>query len=117
MKIVTAVLSVILLVLYPIAIWIGLTHFSARTVGIWILALIVPALWLRFRRASRADLWAVMRIPLVILCVVALGVVFDDRRFMLAMPVLINGALLVTFASSLFADHTIIERFARMQEA
>jgi uncharacterized membrane protein len=72
---------------------------------------------LRFRRASRADLGAALRVPLAILGVVVLGAVFDDPRFMLAMPVLLNAVLLVTFASSLFGERTIIERFARMQEA
>jgi uncharacterized membrane protein len=116
-KVIAAVATGVLVVLYPVAIWIGLTHFSTRVVGLWIVALLVPGLVLRFRRASRADLWAVARVPLAILAVVLLGVIFDDPRFVLAMPVLINGVLLVTFASSLFADHTIVERFARLQEA
>ncbi len=116
MKVVAAVITSILVVLYPVAIWIGLTHFSARTVSLWILAFVVPAMAIRFWRAERADFWAVLRIPLVILAIVLLGAIFDDRRFVLAMPLLINGVLLVTFALSLFADHTIIERFARIQE-
>lgn len=117
MKIVAAVLTAVLVVLYPVAIWIGLTHFSARVVGLWIVVLLVPAMWLRFRRASRSDLWAVSRVPLAILAVVLPAVILDDRRFVLAMPVLINAVLLVTFASSLFGEHTLVERFARMQEA
>lgn len=117
MKALAAALTAVLVVLYPIAIWIGLTHFSARVVGLFIVAALVPGLWLRFRRASRADLFAALRVPLAILSVVMLGVVFDDRRFVLAMPVLVNAVLLVTFASSLFAEHTLVERFARMAEA
>lgn len=117
MKAVLATLTIALVVLYPVAIWIGLTHFSARVVGLSILALLVPALWARFRRASRADLVAVSRVPLAIFAVVMLGVIFDDGRFVLAMPVLVSVVLLVTFGSSLFGEHTIIERFARMQEA
>lgn len=114
MKIVTAILTGILVVLYPVAIWIGLSHFSARTVGLWIVALLVPLMILRFRKAKREDLWAIVRIPLVILALVMLGVAFDDPRFVLALPVLINGALLITFALSLRGE-TIIERFAKMQ--
>lgn len=117
MRALTAVATAVLVVLYPIAIWIALTHFSTRAVGVWILVFLLPAMWLRFRRASRADLMAVARVPLAILAVVLLGVIFDDRRFVLAMPVLINVVLLGTFASSLLAEHTIVERFARMQEA
>jgi uncharacterized membrane protein len=124
MKAFAAIATAVLVVLYPVAIWIGLTYFSARTVGLWIVALLVPGLWLRLRSAPgaadpaqrRADLWAVLRVPLVVLLVVSLGVAFDDRRFVLAMPVLINAVLLLTFAASLFGEHTLIERFARMQE-
>jgi len=115
MKILVGVLTTILIVLYPIGIWFGLTHFSARTVSLWILAMLVPSMLYRFRKAKREDLWAVLRIPLVIVIVVGCGALFDDRRFVLAMPVLINLALLATFAASL-GGTPIIERFARMQE-
>jgi uncharacterized membrane protein len=116
MKTFVAVVTGILFVLYPIGIWLGLTHFSARTVGLWMLAVLIPGLILRFRHAKREDLLVVARVPIAILAVVSLGIVFDDRRFVLAMPVLTNLVMLATFASSLRAEHTIIERFARMQE-
>jgi uncharacterized membrane protein len=116
-KVLAAIATAVLVVLYPVAIWIGLTHSSARVVSLWVLALMVPGLLVRFRRASRADLWAVTRVPLAILAIVVLGVIFDDARFVLAMPVLINAALLATFGSTLFGEHTMIERFARLQEA
>lgn len=115
MKVLVGVLTTILALLYPLGIWLGLTHLSARAVSLWILALLVPSLLFRFRRARREDLWAVMRIPLVIVLVVAGGALFDDRRFVLAMPVLVNLALLATFAASL-RGVPMIERFARMQE-
>lgn len=115
MKILVGVVTTLLFLLYPVAIWVGLTHFSARTVGLWILALVIPAMLLRFRRAKREDLFAALRVPMVILAVVLLGVVFDDPRFVLAMPVLVNATLLLTFGLSL-AGTPIIERFARMQE-
>lgn len=104
-----------LAVLYPVAIWLGLTHFSARVVGVFILVFVAVALAFRFRRARREDLLAVLRIPLVITAVIVPGVVLDDARFVLATPVLINLALLATFAASL-RETPIIERFARMQD-
>ena len=58
---------------------------------------------------------AVLRVPIVVALVVGLGVLTDDARFVLAMPVLINAVLLVTFAGSL-RGVPMIERFARMQE-
>lgn len=113
MKIVVGVLTTILVALYPVAIWFGLTHFSARTVSLWILVLLVPALLFRFRKARREDVWAVLRIPLVISLTLGAGALFDDRRFVLAMPVLVNIGLLITFAASLRGT-PIVERFARM---
>ncbi|MBX3274932.1 MAG: hypothetical protein KF729_32005 [Sandaracinaceae bacterium] len=108
-------LTTALVVTYPVGIWFGLTHFSARTVSLWILAVLVPTAIFRFRRARREDLSAALRIPLVIGLVVLAGALTDDRRCVLAMPVLINLALLVTFAHSL-RGVPVIERFARMQE-
>jgi len=114
MKILVGALTTVLVVLYPVGIWFGLTHFSARTVSLWILAILVPTALFRFRKARREDVWAVMRIPLVIAVTVGAGALFDDERFILATPVLINLALLATFASTL-RGVPIIERFARMQ--
>ena len=115
MKILVGVVTSVLVMLYPVAIWVGLTHFSARTVGLWIVGLLLPVTVVRFRRAAREDLFAVLRIPLVILACVLPSVLFDDRRFVLVMPVLINIALLATFGLSLRGT-PMVERFARMQE-
>jgi uncharacterized membrane protein len=100
---------------YPVGIWIGLTHWGPRTIGIWVIACIVPVLAWRLRKARRDDRWAVLRIPLIVLGLITAGAILDDARFFFAMPVLINVALLITFASSL-GTTPIIERFARMQE-
>lgn len=115
MKILVGVLTTILVVLYPIAIWFGLTHLSARTVSLWMLAAVVPGAILRFRRSRREDLLALLRIPLAIFVVLGLGALLDDGRFVLATPVLINLALFATFAVSMRST-PMIERFARMHE-
>ena len=116
MRVVVTVLNVVLAVVYPLAIWWSLAHFSPRVVGLLVMALVLPAIAIRFRKAERGHLLAGLRIPLVIMSLLLLGVVFDDARFMLLLPVLINGALLATFAASLKGEMPIIERFARMQE-
>ena len=113
---VLAVLGAVLVVLYPVAIWLGLLHFDTRTVGIGVLVAVLLVLAVRLRRAPARDRWAVLRVPLVVLVVVGLGVALDDPRLVLAMPVLINATLLVTFGASLRGPVTLIERFARMKE-
>ncbi len=115
MKILVSILTAVLLVLYPLAIWAGLTYLSARSVGLWVLALLVPMAAYRFRHAKREDLWAVLRVPLVVAAVVGLGAALDDERFVLATPVVINVGLLLTFLASLRGT-PMIERFARMQQ-
>lgn len=114
MKILVGVLTTVLVVLYPVAIWYGLTHASARVVSLWTLALLVPGVLYRFRAARREDLFALLRIPLVVALVIGLGALFDDRRFVQATPVLISLVLMVTFATSLRGT-SFVERFARMQ--
>ncbi|HHH29440.1 MAG TPA: hypothetical protein ENK57_13995 [Polyangiaceae bacterium] len=113
MKAFVGAVTTIGVVLYPVGVWIGLTRFSARTVSLWMLALLVPSVLYRFRGAKREDLWAVLRIPAVIIAVLAVGALLDDRRFVVATPVLINVGLLVNFAASL-RGVPMIERFARL---
>lgn len=119
LRVVAFVLNVVLAIAYPLAVAFALAHYSPRVVGILVAAAIVPLMLLRHRNAPREHLWAVMRIPLVIISVLFAGIIFDDARFLLVVPVLINLGLLATFGSSLTAasDMPIIERFARMQEA
>ena len=112
---VLAVSNAILVVSYPLAVYFGLLHLSARSLGLLLMVLLLPGLALKFRGARREDLLAVARIPLSVLAVVALAALFDDKRFVLAMPVLINLVLLHGFASSL-RTIPMVERFARMQD-
>ncbi len=117
MRALAADLDVVLAIAYPIAIYFGLAHLGTRGVGVVVLALLVPSLALRFRGADRATLRSVLRVPIAILVLITLGIVTDDARFMLALPVLINAVLLVTFGQTLRAGEVpMIERFARLQE-
>jgi uncharacterized membrane protein len=112
-----AILNGTLAGLYPVAVWVGLSYLGTRAVGLLVIAFVVPMLAIRLRRADRASFWAILRIPLAILALVGLGVVLDDARYVLAMPVLINAVLLATFGASLAPGAMpMIERFARMQD-
>lgn len=114
MRILVAILTAVLVVLYPLAIWLGLTYLSARSVGLWVLALLVPMALYRFRKAKREDALAVLRVPAVVAAVVGLGAALDDPRLVLATPVVINLGLLATFGASL-RGVPMAERFARLQ--
>jgi uncharacterized membrane protein len=111
------VLNGVLTVLYPVAIWLGLTRLGARATGVMVLGLLVPLVAFRLRKADRTTFWSVLRVPIAILCLVVLGIVTGDARFVLALPVLISAVLLVTFGATLRAGATpMIERFARITE-
>lgn len=117
LKIAGIVVNAVLVIAYPVAVFYGLTHFGARAVSVMVLGLMVPGLAWRFRRADRATFWSMVRVPIAMLLLILGGIATDDRRFLLALPVLINAVLLVEFGSTLRAGATpMIERFARMQE-
>jgi uncharacterized membrane protein len=113
---VLAVSNAILVAGYPAAVYFGLLHLSARGVGLLLLALLLPGLLYRLRNVPRTELWGVLKLPLGVASLVLLAALFDDRRFVLALPVLINLVLLAGFAGSLRGT-PMIERFARLQKA
>jgi uncharacterized membrane protein len=113
---VLSVANAILVAGYPAAVYFGLLHLSARSVGLLLLALLLPGLFYRLRKAQPGQLWAVLKLPLAVASLVALAALFDDQRFVLALPVLINLLLLFGFARSLRAT-PMVERFARLQKA
>ena len=114
MRVALGVLQAILFVAYPLAVWFGLSRFSARGVGLLLLALLVPGLlhnlWHR-----RRQLREMLSLPLAVGLLIGLAVVFDDERFMLAYPTLVNGVLLLQFAWTLRGPTSMVERFARLQ--
>jgi uncharacterized membrane protein len=114
MRVFFAVLNGLLVAAYPVAVYVGLTRFSARGLGALLALLLLPGFVSKLRNARREDLLTVARLPLSILSLLALAAILDDARFVFALPILINLALLAQFVSSL-AGTPIVERFARMQ--
>lgn len=114
---VVGIVNAVLVVAYPIAIWLGLTYLGTRSVSVMVLGLLVPMLAIRLRKADRATFWSIVRVPIAILALVVLGAITEDPRFVLAMPVVINVVLLATFGETLRAGQVpMIERFARLSE-
>jgi uncharacterized membrane protein len=111
------VLSAAFVLVYPVAVYVGLVHAHLRTrvFGLILVAVLLVSLPLRLVGRGREHVLSIVRLPLTVVAVLLLGVLFDDRRFVLALPVLTNVLLLVQFAASL-RSVPIAERFARMQE-
>jgi uncharacterized membrane protein len=115
MRVFFAVLNGLLVAAYPVAVYVGLTRFNARGLGLLLAALLLPGFVSKLRRARREDLLAVARLPLSILALLLLAALSNDARFVFALPILINLALLLQFGSSLRGT-PMVERFARMQQ-
>ena len=100
---------------YPFAIYLGLTRWSARDVGLVLLVFLVPMLLLRLRRVDRRQLWRVLPAPAIAVALAGLTAALGDARFVLALPVLVSAVLLVGFGATLWSDQPMAERFARMK--
>lgn len=114
MKLVLGVLQAVLFVAYPLAVWFGLSRFSTRGVGLLLLALLLPGL-LRNLWQRRRQLKQILSLPLAVGALITLAIAFDDERFMLAYPALVNAVLLLQFAWTLRGPTSMVERFARLQ--
>lgn len=76
----------------------------------------ISAAALRLRKFDRRARWALARGPLAAIAVVAIGWLRDDIRYMMAIPALVNFALLGAFAASLrLGERPTIEHIARAQ--
>jgi uncharacterized membrane protein len=115
MKLVATISATILTLAYPLAVYFGLSRFSVRGVGLLLLCFALPLAVLRVSGKRKEHLASILPAPLAVIALIALSAILEDRRFMLALPVLISAALLVTFGASLVRGMPMIERFARMQ--
>lgn len=112
-----AVLRAVLVVAYPAAVYLGVTHLDdARSLGLLMLALLLPNLALRLAAAPPEQRRAVLRLPASLALLVGLGAALGEPRFYLALPVLVNLTLLANFAASLRGPVSLVERYARMQD-
>lgn len=98
---------------YPAVLALGLTRWGPRAVGLSLAAL--AALRALASLRARAHLAPVLGAAAPVALLAGLAALVDDARFLLALPVLINAALLATFGASLRRGPPMVERFARMQ--
>lgn len=110
-----AVLGTALVLAYPLLVFLGLSRLGVRTLGLVLLAALVPLQLLRLRGERRRHLAAVLPLPLAIAAILLASALIEDHRLILALPVAVNVALLAGFAVSLRGPVSMIERFARMQ--
>lgn len=110
------VLSAVVLLAYPFAIYFGLERFGISLVGI----VLIFALGIRLFSVQRSKLKELKSVAqasaLVGITLVGLSVWFKQHGWMIFYPVVVNACMLALFAASLKQPQTIIERLARLQE-
>ena len=104
-----------LAVVYPVGVYVGLSRVSARPLGAGLAVLLLVVLLLRMHGKRREHALIAARVPLTVVGLLLVGSLLDDRRFVLALPVLTNVLLVAHFGTSL-RTVPIAERFARAQE-
>jgi uncharacterized membrane protein len=103
-------LTVLITLLYPLAIWFGRGQVEPRWLaGLLLLAVAtrVPAL-----RLSGVARWSVAGALLLAACAVWSNMLLPLKLY----PVLVNGVLLAAFGYSLAAPPSMVERLARLRE-
>lgn len=109
--------TVVLMVAYPFVVYFGLTRFSTRQVAV---VLVVLALVLGLSRTRQWSVAALRSAVVPLLPTVAASVIAGvtaEGWALLAVPVVVNVGLLITFGATLrFGRTPMIERFARLQE-
>lgn len=101
-------------VAFPLLVLGGVSRLGARTTALALCALLLPGAVLAVLR-GRGRLRAALLLPLSTAALLVLAAALDDGRFMLAYPVLVNGALLLQFGLSLRGERPIVETFARLR--
>lgn len=115
MRTVLGIATFAVALLYPAIVYYALTRMGARELSWLLLPVLAAAVLARLPRERRARSLHALAAPAAMAVLIALTALLDDRRFLLAVPVLINLILLVGFAGSLYGEMPLVERFARMQ--
>lgn len=105
----------LVLLLYPLAVWVGLMHWGTvllapLLVGVFSLRLLM------LRGKLRQQMWLGKALALVGILLALASWALKQSHWLLYYPVLVNAILLLLFAYSLFAPPTVVERLARITE-
>ena len=103
-------LTVLITLLYPLAIWFGHGQVEPR----WLagLLLLAAATRLPALKLSFVARWSVAGALLLVACAIWSNMLLPLKLY----PVLVNAALLAGFGYSLFVPPSMVERLARLRE-
>ncbi|WED28411.1 hypothetical protein L3V77_12985 [Vibrio sp. DW001] len=111
-----AILSAILLLTYPFAVYFGIDKLGIEAIAVVLILLFL----IRILAGSKSKLkelkylaWITGGIGIVLL---SLGALLNQQGWLTYYPVVVSTCLLVVFWLSLSQEQSLIERFARLQE-
>lgn len=111
------VLRGLLVVGYPLLVYAGLRFLPPRQLALGLAAIFVLRAVTRWRRPDRETLRSLAIPALLLVGVVAAASWWNDARFLLMVPVLVNLALLLAFGRTLVGSGPpLVETFARLQD-
>ncbi|HXV37203.1 MAG TPA: hypothetical protein VEC18_08640 [Myxococcota bacterium] len=105
----------ILLLSYPLIVYLGYSRLGARSLALLLLALYAASIALRLRGSAR-EIAQLLREHAGLAILLAASLATGDSTLLLFLPVIASLYLLWTFASSLRRGMPMIERFARIVE-
>jgi uncharacterized membrane protein len=105
----------LLAVAYPFLIFAGLRWFEPRWLALLLGSSVLLRAMMRWHRPSVAEFRRLLAPALLVFSVLALTLVMNDARYLLFVPAMVNGALLVAFGRTLRVGPPLVETFARMQ--
>ncbi|MGH1346096.1 MAG: hypothetical protein ACRBN8_31315 [Nannocystales bacterium] len=118
MKVAASIAWVSLAVLYPGMVYYSSVNWPPRTASLVLLVTLAGIYG--FQRIatgpSAPGSNPMAKIPLLAVAVLGLGALLKNEGFARLVPILINGGLLVLFASSLRGPVSMVESFARRQD-
>ncbi|MGH7266187.1 MAG: hypothetical protein ACREMB_15275 [Candidatus Rokuibacteriota bacterium] len=100
---------------YPFVVFVGLWTFDPRGVALVLAGILTVRLLFALRRAQRPDLVSLGLLAGLMAIVLGLAAAFNEQRFLFFVPVLVNAALLLSFARTLGGEISMVETFARLQ--
>jgi uncharacterized membrane protein len=113
LKVALAVAMGASVVAYPLVIYGLLTSGFAAHRLLWLAVPVGLSLWISGQGKSRG---ARLTPVLAALALILAGFALETVQPLLFVPVVVNGVLLFSFASTLWTERPLIERFARLQD-
>lgn len=111
-----AILSAILLLAYPFAVYFGIEKLGIEAIAVVLIFLFI----IRILAGSKSKLkelkylaWVTGGVGIALL---SLGALLNQQGWLTYYPVVVSTCLLTVFGISLFQEQSLIERFARLQD-